>query len=94
MRALVRACGFETAVTTEDRENVRGGDPLALRRKMIWENTTLGPFGYSPALAACNLEGVFTALGLARAVTGEFSEDPAPESRPEVVNPERTMAGG
>ncbi len=72
VRALVRACGFETAVTTEDRENVRGGDPLALRRKMIWENTTLGPAGYSPALATCNLEGVFGALGLVRPVAGEW----------------------
>jgi hypothetical protein len=60
------------AVTTEDAENVRGGDPLALRRKMVWENTTLGPAGYSPALAACNLEGVFTALGLVRPVPGEW----------------------
>jgi peptidoglycan/xylan/chitin deacetylase (PgdA/CDA1 family) len=72
VRALVRECGFETAVTTEDRENVRGGDPLALRRKMIWENTTLGPAGYSPALATCNLEGVFSALGLVRPVAGEW----------------------
>lgn len=72
VRALVGECGFETAVTTEDRENVRGGDPLALRRKMIWENTTLGPVGYSPSLATCNLEGVFAALGLARPVDGEW----------------------
>ncbi len=72
VRALVGECGFETAVTTEDRENVRGGDPLALRRKMIWENTTLGPAGYSPSLATCNLEGVFVALGLARPVAGEW----------------------
>jgi peptidoglycan/xylan/chitin deacetylase (PgdA/CDA1 family) len=81
VRALVRACGFETAVTTEDRENVRGGDPLALRRKMIWENTTLGPAGYSPALATCNLEGVFTALGLARPVAGEWRTLAAAEGR-------------
>jgi peptidoglycan/xylan/chitin deacetylase (PgdA/CDA1 family) len=78
VRRLVAQAGFEGAVTTEDHENVRGGDPLRLQRKMIWENTTLGPFDFSPALAACNLEGVFTALGLARPVLGEFSEEPAP----------------
>ena len=78
MRALVARCGFEGAVTTEDRENVRGGDPLLLRRKMIWENTTLGPAGYSRALATCNLEGVFHALGLARAVPGEYGLQPYP----------------
>ncbi|ABC82412.1 polysaccharide deacetylase family protein [Anaeromyxobacter dehalogenans] len=72
VRRLVAELGFEVAVTTEDAENVRGGDPLALRRKMVWENTTLGPAGYSPALATCNLEGVFTALGLVRPVPGEW----------------------
>ena len=46
---------------------------------MVWENTTLGPRGYSPALATCNLEGVFTALGLARAVPGERG---GPRARP------------
>jgi peptidoglycan/xylan/chitin deacetylase (PgdA/CDA1 family) len=71
VRRLVAEHGFDAAVTTEDRENVRGGDPLALRRKMIWENTTLGPHGYSPALATCNLEGVFTALRFAQPVDGE-----------------------
>ena len=98
MRALVRACGFETAVTTEDRENVRGGDPLALRRKMIWENTTLGPTGYSPALATCNLEGVFTALGLARPTAGEWRALAAAEgaagSRDPNAGPSRARAAG
>jgi peptidoglycan/xylan/chitin deacetylase (PgdA/CDA1 family) len=71
VRRAVAAHGFQAAVTTEDAENVRGGDPLALRRKMVWENTTLGPLGYSAALATCNLEGVFSALRLARAVPGD-----------------------
>jgi peptidoglycan/xylan/chitin deacetylase (PgdA/CDA1 family) len=78
VRRLVAEAGFAAAVTTEDHENVRGGDPFRLRRKMLWENTTLGPFDYSPALAACNLEGVFSALGLARPVLGEFSAEAAP----------------
>jgi len=63
---------------------------------MLWENTTLGPSGYSEALAACNLEGVFTALGLARPVAGEFSGEPAPPEAPAPPrgpDPERTMSG-
>jgi peptidoglycan/xylan/chitin deacetylase (PgdA/CDA1 family) len=83
VREAVAESGFEGAVTTEDRENVRGDDPFTLRRKMIWENTTLGPIGYSAALATCNLEGVFTALGLSR---------PVPGDREHWV-PERTVAG-
>jgi peptidoglycan/xylan/chitin deacetylase (PgdA/CDA1 family) len=71
VRRLVAEAGFDGAVTTEDAENRRGGDPHALRRKVLWENTTLGPGGYSAALARCNLEGVFSALGLARPVWGE-----------------------
>jgi peptidoglycan/xylan/chitin deacetylase (PgdA/CDA1 family) len=71
VRRLVAECGFEAGFTTEDRENVRGGDPLAVGRKVLWENSTLGPLGYSAALACCNLEGVFSALGLARPVPGE-----------------------
>lgn len=92
IRRLVSAAGFVGAVTTEDRENVRGGDPYRLRRKMIWENTTLGPNGYSPALAACNLEGVFTALALARPVGGELPELPARRADGE-GDPERAVSG-
>ncbi len=84
VRELVARAGFEGAVTTEDHENVRGGDPYRLCRKMLWENTTLGPTAYSPALAACNLEGVFHALGLSRAVLGEYAAgvERAPQLRP------------
>ncbi len=71
VRRFVAECGFEAAVTTEDAENRRGGDPQAIRRKVLWENSTLGPVGYSAAVASCNLEGVFTALGLAGPVDGE-----------------------
>lgn len=70
IRRLVADAGFEAGLTTEDEENVRGGDPYRLRRKVLWENTTRGPRGYSAALATCNLEGVFSALGLARPVSG------------------------
>ncbi len=90
VRRMVAECGFEGAVTTEDRENRRGGDPYALCRKVVWENTTLGAVGYSRALAACNLDGVFGALGLQRAVPGErpnATDEGAPAKEPE--EPER-----
>ncbi|MFT3915495.1 MAG: polysaccharide deacetylase family protein [Anaeromyxobacteraceae bacterium] len=77
MREIVREAGFEAAATTEDRENVRGGDAFALRRKVLWENSTLGPISYSEALAAVSLDGVLSALGLARTTSGE-RPDPAP----------------
>jgi peptidoglycan/xylan/chitin deacetylase (PgdA/CDA1 family) len=71
VRRLVADAGFVSAVTTEDVENRRGGDPFRLKRKVLWENSTLGLAGYSAALAACNLDGVFGALGWQRPVPGE-----------------------
>ncbi len=71
VRAAVAEAGFVSAVTTEDVENRRGGDLFALKRKTLWENSTLGATRYSAALAACNLDGVFGALGLRRVATGE-----------------------
>ena len=70
VRRAVAEAGFQTGLTTEDRENTRGGDPYAMSRKVLWENSTLGPLSYSAALAICNLDSVFT-LGLARRVSGE-----------------------
>jgi peptidoglycan/xylan/chitin deacetylase (PgdA/CDA1 family) len=71
VRRAVRAAGYETGSTTEDRENVRGCDPFALRRKVLWESSTLGPLGFSAALAACSFDGVFAALRMSRAISGE-----------------------
>jgi len=71
IRAAVAAAGFASAVTTEDVENRRGGDLFTLKRKTIWENSTLGATRYSEALAACNLDGVFGALGWQRPARGE-----------------------
>jgi len=68
---MVAEAGYRAAVTTEDVENRRGCDPFALKRKVLWENSTLGAAGYSEALAACNLDGVFGAMGLQRPVDGE-----------------------
>jgi peptidoglycan/xylan/chitin deacetylase (PgdA/CDA1 family) len=94
IRRAVREAGFDTGSTTDDRENVRGGDPFALRRKVLWEGTTLGPLGYSASLASCSLEGVF---GLLRRAgdDGERADPPAaaavaggPELRDRADRPE------
>jgi peptidoglycan/xylan/chitin deacetylase (PgdA/CDA1 family) len=71
VRRATAEAGFEAAVTTEDRENVRGSDALALARKGLWENTTLGPVAYSRAIATCNLESVFQSFGLSKPASGE-----------------------
>jgi peptidoglycan/xylan/chitin deacetylase (PgdA/CDA1 family) len=76
IRRAVREAGFETGSTTEDRENVRGCDPYALCRKVLWEGSTLGPLGYSAALATCSFEGVFAALK-ARTDGGDRPDPPA-----------------
>jgi peptidoglycan/xylan/chitin deacetylase (PgdA/CDA1 family) len=76
IRRAVRDAGFETGSTTEDRENLRGCDLFTLRRKVLWESSTMGPLGYSAALATCSFEGVFSALRLSRAIPGE-RPDPA-----------------
>ena len=89
IRGAVRDAGFETGSTTDDRENVRGGDPYALRRKVLWEGTTLGPLGYSPSLATCSLEGVFGFLHRAR--DGGERPDPLPAA-PVASGPARAAA--
>jgi hypothetical protein len=77
----VREAGFQTGATTDDRENVLGCDPYALHRKVLWEGSTLGPLGYSDALATCAFEGVFGVLRLRRGAAGERA-DPAPAADP------------
>jgi peptidoglycan/xylan/chitin deacetylase (PgdA/CDA1 family) len=77
-RAVAEA-GFEAAVTIEDEENRHGGAPYGLKRKVLWENTTLGPVGWSGFVATCNLGGVFSTLGLAHPVPG-VRPDPPPET--------------
>jgi peptidoglycan/xylan/chitin deacetylase (PgdA/CDA1 family) len=76
VRRALRDAGFVTGSTTEDRENLRGCDLFTLRRKVLWESSTLGPLGYSAALATCSFEGVFSALRLSRAVPGERPDAP------------------
>jgi peptidoglycan/xylan/chitin deacetylase (PgdA/CDA1 family) len=63
--------GFRSAVTTEDLPNLPGIDPFALKRKVLWENSSAGPLGtYSRALTACQLDDVFGVLSLQTPVLG------------------------
>ncbi len=91
VRRAVAEAGFELGVTTEDRENARGADPFAVSRKVLWENSTLGPLTYSSALATCNLESVFGALGVARHVSGE-RPDAAAQPAEELEGAPRELA--
>lgn len=87
IRRAVAEAGFASGATTEDVENRRGGDLFALKRKTIWENSTLGATRYSAAVAACNLDGVFGALGWRRPDNGERPD--RPEDEPEAIPPEQ-----
>jgi peptidoglycan/xylan/chitin deacetylase (PgdA/CDA1 family) len=74
VRTLVRH-GFRSAVTTEDLPNRLGANPFTLKRKMLWENFSIGPTGrYSAALTACHLDDVFGTLGLNRPVIGHCTQ--------------------
>lgn len=67
----LRAEGFVSAVTTEDMPNVPGGDPYALKRKVLWEASSAGVLGdYSPALAACQFDDTFGLLAVQKPVMG------------------------
>lgn len=63
--------GFRSAVTTEDLPNLPGVDPFALKRKVLWENSSAGSFGaFSKALTACQMDDVFGVLSLQKPVLG------------------------
>lgn len=81
VREIVARAGFEGAVTIDDEENRHGGDHFSVKRKVLWENTTLGPVGWSRSVATCNLNDVFSTLRLTRPVLGE-RPDPLPEPAP------------
>ncbi len=78
VREIVARAGFAAAVTIDDEENRHGGDRFSVKRKVLWENTTLGPVGWSRSVATCNINDVFTTLRLSRPVLGE-RPDPVPE---------------
>ena len=81
----LKAEGFVSGVTTEDMPNVPGVDPYALKRKVLWEGSTMGIFGqYSPELAACQFDDTFGVLALQKPVAGARPtnfEQPQAESR-------------
>jgi len=70
IEALKRV-GYRSAVTTEDLPNQIGGNPFALRRKVLWENFSIGLTGdYSSALTTCQLDDVFGFFGMNHPVPG------------------------
>ena len=70
IRILAEA-GFRSAVTTEDRTNRIGGDPFTLKRKVLWEDFSVGFDGtYSSPLTGCQMDDVFTSLGAGTVVIG------------------------
>lgn len=63
VRDLTEATGVRLAVTCAGGRNMRGQDPLLLRRKGVGELVGQGPGGgYSRALWGAEVEGVFDAL--------------------------------
>lgn len=94
VRMLVQA-GFRSAVTTEDLSNRIGGDAFTLKRKVLWENFSVGYDGsYSSCLTGCQLDDVFTSLGGGTIVVGR-----KPQRRPSQVivpftEPETGLGGG
>lgn len=67
--------GFRSAVTTEDLLNRIGGDPFALKRKVLWEGFSTGLSGdYSAPLTACAIEDVFGMLRVNHPVIGKRSQ--------------------
>ncbi|WP_224249198.1 polysaccharide deacetylase family protein [Hyalangium gracile] len=68
---VLAAHGFRSGVTTEDVPNRIGGDPFTLKRKVMWENFSIGMLGdYSTALTGCQLDDCFGVLGVSSPVMG------------------------
>jgi peptidoglycan/xylan/chitin deacetylase (PgdA/CDA1 family) len=68
----LKAEGFASAVTTEDMPNVPGVDPYALKRKVLWEASSLGILGTpSKAVTACQFADTLQMLALQKPVIGE-----------------------
>jgi peptidoglycan/xylan/chitin deacetylase (PgdA/CDA1 family) len=69
--------GFRSAATTEASQNELGGDPYRLKRRVLWENFSLGWDGaYSEALTCCHLDGVFGFFGPDGVVVGKRRQRP------------------
>jgi peptidoglycan/xylan/chitin deacetylase (PgdA/CDA1 family) len=68
---LLKSHGFRSGVTTEDLPNQLGGDPFTLKRKVLWENFSIGMMGdYSAVLTGCQFDDCFMMLGMSRPVPG------------------------
>ena len=65
--------GFRSGVTTEDLPNRIGGDPFALKRKVLWENFSRRDDGrlQPRALTVCQLDDCFGMLGMSHPVLGK-----------------------
>src|SRR5207248_8935201 len=67
----LKAEGFVSAVTTEDMPNAPGADAFALKRKVLWEASSMGVLGsFSKELIACQFDDAFGMLGLQQPVIG------------------------
>ncbi|PTL77353.1 polysaccharide deacetylase family protein [Vitiosangium sp. GDMCC 1.1324] len=87
IRVLVRN-GFRSAVTTEDMPNLMGGDPFTLKRKVLWENFSVGlTGGYSRSLTVCQLDDCFGTLGMREPVHGRRPQQMAASSSSNVARP-------
>jgi peptidoglycan/xylan/chitin deacetylase (PgdA/CDA1 family) len=76
---VLKANGFRSGVTTEDLPNRIGGDPFTLKRKVLWENFSIGMLGdYSSALTGCQLDDCFGVLGMSHPVPGKRPHLSAP----------------
>jgi peptidoglycan/xylan/chitin deacetylase (PgdA/CDA1 family) len=76
---VLQAHGFRSGVTTEDLPNRIGGDPFTLKRKVLWENFSIGMLGdYSSALTGCQLDDCFGMLGMSHPVPGRRPHLAAP----------------
>ncbi|NRD44570.1 polysaccharide deacetylase family protein [Corallococcus exiguus] len=79
MIRVLKQNGFRSGVTTEDLPNRVGGDPFALKRKVMWENFSLGMMGdYSSSLTVCQFDDCFGVLGMSHPVLGH---------RPHILSP-------
>jgi peptidoglycan/xylan/chitin deacetylase (PgdA/CDA1 family) len=94
IQILVRA-GFRSAVTTEDLLNRIGGDPFALKRKVVWENFSVGARGtYSSHLTGCQMDDVFTSLGGGTVVIGRKTQRGSNATPLLFTEPEFALQGG
>ncbi|ATB34264.1 polysaccharide deacetylase family protein [Melittangium boletus] len=75
--------GFRSAVTTEDMSNRIGGNPFTLKRKVLWENFSVGVTGgYSSSLTVCQLDDCFGTLGMREPVLGRRPQRTSKDTPP------------